>query len=184
MRLYLIRHPKPIVAVGTCYGSTDLAVAPEEHIQVAAALGSVLPPRTALFSSPLQRAAQLADHLAQALDCAAPVHDVRLVEMHFGAWEMQMWDQIARAEIDAWTGDMVHYRPGGGENVLQMAQRVLAFHQDMLRSNLDSAAVVCHAGTIRMLLACGRGLSLSDMALHAAQTRHAIDYGEVIVLDY
>lgn len=184
MRLYLVRHPPPIVAAGTCYGSTDLAVAPEDHIRAATALMSVLPPRTALFSSPLQRAAQLADHLAQALDCAAPVHDARLVEMHFGAWEMQAWDKIPRVEVDAWAGDMVQYRPGGGENLLQMAQRVSAFHQDMLQSNRDSAAVICHAGTIRLLLACERGLSLPDMALHAAQTRHAIGYGEVVVLDY
>lgn len=183
MRLYLIRHPQPIVAAGTCYGSTDLAVAQEEHIQVAGALKSVLPARITLFSSPLQRAAQLADHLAQALVCAAPVHDARLVEMDFGAWEMQAWDAIARAEIDAWAGDMVHYRPGGGESVLQMAQRVSAFHQDMQRLHYDDAAVICHAGTIRFLLACGRGLSLTDTALYAARTPYQIGYGEVAILD-
>ena len=29
MRLYLVRHPKPLVAADICYGSTDLAVAAE-----------------------------------------------------------------------------------------------------------------------------------------------------------
>ena len=27
MRLYLVRHPKPVVAPNTCYGRSDLAVA-------------------------------------------------------------------------------------------------------------------------------------------------------------
>ncbi len=183
MRLYLIRHPQPIVVAGTCYGSTDLAVLAEEHIRVTMALKSVLPPRIALFSSPLQRAAELAGHLAQALDCAAPTHDARLVEMDFGAWEMQAWDDIPRNEIDAWADDMVHYRPGGGENVLQMAQRVAAFHDEILQSDHDCAAVICHAGTIRFLLACARGLSLPDIALHAARTPYQIGYGELVILD-
>lgn len=47
--------------------------------------------------------------------------------MGFGAWEMRAWNAIPRAEVDAWAADLLHYRPDGGENVLDMACRVAAF---------------------------------------------------------
>lgn len=183
MRLYLVRHPRPIVALDTCYGRTDLAVAPQEQVRVSSALAPTLPKGAALFSSPLQRCAELADSLADALGCAPVIHDARLVEMNFGDWELRSWNDIPRAEIDAWTNDMAQYRPGGGESVVQMAVRVRAFHDDLIRQRQDCAIVVCHAGTIRLLLACQRGLSTVEMALYAARTPHRIAYGGVIVLD-
>lgn len=178
MRLTLIRHPQPQVAAGICYGSTDLPVAQMQIDQVIAALADQLPARARLYSSPLRRCAEL----AQQLSSAPPVFDDRLAEMHFGAWEMQRWDDIPRAEIDAWAEAPAHYRPGGGESVLQMATRVAAFH-DTLRANAPSdAIIICHAGTIRLLMARHAGLPPADMALRAASTPHNIAYGERIVL--
>ena len=183
MRLYLIRHPKPIVAPDTCYGSSDLAIAPQEHARVSEALISTLPKGIPIYSSPLRRCAELAQAIADALGCAPVIFDARLVEMHFGDWELRAWSDISRMEIDAWASDMVAYRPGGGESVIQMAQRVRAFHDDLLRQRIECAIVVCHAGTIRLSLACQRGLSLAEMASHAAQTPHSIAFGEVLALD-
>lgn len=182
MHLYLVRHPQPLVASDVCYGSTDLAVAPQEHARVASALTVTLPKGVALFSSPLRRCAELAERLVSPLGCAMPKLDARLVEMHFGAWELRTWNDIARCEIDAWANNLVTYRPGGGESVMQMAERVRAFHADVLLTQQDSI-VICHAGTIRMLLACQRNLSPAEMAQYAAQEQHKIAYGEVIVLD-
>jgi alpha-ribazole phosphatase len=184
MRLYLVRHPKPQVAADVCYGSTDLAVAEQELRRALFSLLPDLPQGVPLFSSPLQRCAELADRIAAAYGGAAVTYDARLAEMHFGAWELRPWRDIARAEIDAWADDLIGYRPGGGENVLQMAQRVRAFHDDVMRLPLESAIVVCHAGTIRLLLACRRALPLAGMALYAAQMRHQINYGEVIRVDW
>lgn len=183
MRLHLIRHPKPVVAANTCYGRTDLAVAPPELARVAAALLPLLPRGAPLFSSPLRRCAALAQQLAGPLACSSILFDERLAEIDFGAWEGCCWDTIARAEIDAWAADMAGYRPGGGESVLQMAQRVCAFQAELMQSEQDCAIVVCHAGTIRLLLAQRPGLTVPELALHAAQTPHALDYGAVITLD-
>jgi alpha-ribazole phosphatase len=182
MHLYLVRHPQPLVASDVCYGSTDLTVAPQEHARVASALTATLPKGAALFSSPLRRCAELAERLVDPLRCAMLKLDARLVEMHFGGWELRAWNDIARCEIDAWANDLVAYRPGGGESVMQMAERVRAFHADVLSTQQD-CIVICHAGTIRMLLACQRNLSPAEMAQYAAQERHKIAYGEVIVLD-
>lgn len=171
MKLILVRHPQPDVAPGVCYGSTDLAIAPGQLEQVLAALQ--LPAGLPIYSSPLRRCAELAARLSP-----APRYDARLAEMHFGAWEMQPWDAIPRADIDAWAADMVHYRPGGGESVLQTAARIAAFYDDLS----GDAIVICHAGAMRLLLARHAGLPPAEMALQAARTAHQIPYGSTLVL--
>ncbi len=65
MRLFLIRHPQPIIAKGLCYGRTDLDVTDDEVKQVAERLISNLPRKAALYSSPLQRCAKLAQFLTR-----------------------------------------------------------------------------------------------------------------------
>ncbi len=178
MRLILVRHPRPLVAAGLCYGSTDLAVAPDELARAHAALTATLPSDLPVFSSPLERCAGLARRLAG----AAARFDPRLVEMDFGRWEMRAWDDIPRAEVDDWAADLAGYRPGGGETVLEVAARVSAFHADLERAGTASAIVLCHAGTMRLLAACHAGMAPPDMARHAAATPHAIAYGASITL--
>lgn len=182
MRLYLVRHPKPLVEPGICYGSTDLAVPAEEEARMAASLTAGLPQRAPIFSSPLRRCAGLAARLAQALDSRSVTHDARLAEMHFGGWEMRRWEDIPRAQIDAWADDVAAYRPGGGENVIEVARRVRAFHDQLRNDGIEDAVVVCHAGTIRLLLANRHGLSPAETALLAAQAEHRIGFGEVIAI--
>ena len=184
MRLYLIRHPQPEVAPGICYGSTDLSVSQHEHASVLSALTLVLPKNAPVFSSPLRRCAELAARLASALGAADVIHDARLVEMHFGDWEMRAWDEIPRVEVDAWFGDLAAYRPGGGETLSEMAQRIRAFQDDLLRLEHEHAIVVCHAGTIRLLQACRPDLSLAEMARAAAAIPRKIAFGETLVVDW
>jgi alpha-ribazole phosphatase len=182
MRLILIRHPQPDVVPGICYGRTDLAVTPTQLELALAALLPTLPAALPVYASPLQRCAVLATRLAQ-----HPVYDERLVEMDFGAWEMQPWASIPRAEVDAWAADLSNYRPGDGESVLQMAERIAAFYADLQRQ-LDQengqAIVVCHAGTMRLLSACHAGLAPPDMALQAASAPHHLPYGAALILPH
>lgn len=181
MRLYLVRHPQPLVDQDRCYGATDLALAPLALETVTANLMLNLPQGLEIISSPLQRCAQLAQMLAEKRTCALRL-DARLVEMNFGHWEMQTWDQIARTEIDAWADDVVNYRVGAGESVLQMARRVADFYHDICRQQQDQI-VICHAGTMRLLIACQRGFGLQDAARYAASKPQPIAYGAVICLD-
>ena len=78
MQLYLIRHPRPDVAPGLCYGRSDLTLA-EDAAVVAAALRSLLPGNVPVFSSPLTRCRLLAEALHP-----APQFDSRLLELDFG----------------------------------------------------------------------------------------------------
>ena len=59
LELYLVRHPKPSVAAGLCYGISDLPVA-QDPATCAARLRPLLPDSARMISSPLQRARLLA----------------------------------------------------------------------------------------------------------------------------
>jgi alpha-ribazole phosphatase len=186
MQLILVRHPQPLVAPGICYGRTDLAVAQEQMALALATLTCTLPRGLPLYSSPLRRCAGLAAQLAPRLQSLAPLLDDRIAEMDFGAWEMRQWDAIPRADIDAWAADLPNYRPGGAESVLQMANRIAAFHADLQRQLgvNGSAIVICHAGAMRLLSACHDGLAPLEMAVQAAQTPHQIPYGATLILPH
>lgn len=185
MRLTLVRHPAPAIAPGLCYGSSDVAVTPQSCDGALAALAGALPrDASAIYSSPLQRCGALAIPLAAQLGLSPPRRDARLAEMDFGAWELRRWDDIPLTEIDAWAADLVHYPPGGGETVLQVARRVAAFLEALRRQRTASAIVVCHAGTMRLLAALRDHESVEAAALQAAATPHRIDYGGVLTLQF
>jgi alpha-ribazole phosphatase len=173
MTLYLVRHPQPDVAPGLCYGASDVPVTETELARVQS--GLTLPRDLPVYASPLQRCALLAERLAP----GRVTYDARLAEMDFGAWELRAWSDIPRADVDAWTADLLHYRPGGAENVLDVARRVHAFRIEL---RMPHALVVCHAGTIRLLAALHGGAPLEQAARQAAQTPHRIGYGDVVVL--
>lgn len=141
MQLYLIRHPQPEVAAGLCYGRTDLALrAPWSAEGVAGRLPAGLP----VFSSPLRRCAEFATALSP-----HAAMDPRLTELDFGAWEMQAWDDIPRAQIDAWTADPLGFKGHGGESVAQMQARV----RHALAELEGPCAWVTHAGVMKLVLA-------------------------------
>lgn len=148
MILYLIRHPKPAIEAGICYGRLDCRA--EEVIAVAKALQPRLPRGIPLWSSPLCRCRELAEKLHP-----SPLIDERLVEMHFGSWEGQCWDDIPRAELDAWAADVAGYAPPGGESPRQLQRRALDFVASLA---VPEAVIVTHAGVIRTLLAYWQGL--------------------------
>lgn len=179
MRLYLVRHPKPDVPAGHCYGRTDLPAMDDDIARVLTALKARgLPGAMPVHASPLKRSAVLAHRLS-----SAPIFDARLAEMDFGAWELRHWDDIARSEIDAWSADLLDYRPGDGESVMLVATRVAAFLAEIGRAGHAEVLVICHAGTMRLLHALAAGGTLIDCALRAASTPHGIGYGEVMVLE-
>lgn len=183
MRLYLVRHARPIVDAGVCYGSSDLAADEGHQRQVLAELVRALPRDIRVVSSPLRRCLGLAEGLSRALQLPEPVVDARLVEMDFGSWELQPWATIPREEIDAWAANLANYRPGGGECLIDVARRVRSFHDDILRSAHPAAVVIAHAGTIRLMLAAAQVDSAVAMVNMAAANPNHVAYGELTTLD-
>ena len=152
MPLILIRHTRPAVAEGICYGMTDLSLAPTFE-EEAARIIEALPPAERLVASPLRRCRLLAERIGAARNLA-PVIDARLREMDFGVWEGVPWASIPRAELDAWAADFLHARPHGGESVHMLRERAGAALDDYRRSGL-SHVVVTHAGVIKAARAHG-----------------------------
>ena len=148
MILHLIRHPRPLVDPGICYGRLDIEA--ENAVSLAARLRDELAPGLPVWSSPLRRCRTLAELLHP-----QPTLDDRLVEMNFGTWEGCRWEAIPRAELDAWVVDVAGYAPPDGESPRMLQQRALAFVAGL---DVPEAVVVTHAGVIRVLLAHWRGL--------------------------
>ncbi|MCJ0764943.1 histidine phosphatase family protein [Variovorax terrae] len=149
MRLWLIRHARPQVDSGVCYGRLDLPADAAATSQAAHALADALPAGLAVITSPLQRCRQLADALLARRPDLGARSDARLAEMDFGAWEGRAWDAIPRAELDAWTGQFAQYRAGGtGESVHQFMERVAAALEEA-RSGAQDRAWITHAGVIK-----------------------------------
>lgn len=152
MGLVLLRHTKPDIADGTCYGSTDLKPGVKFTIEAEAALKNLPWKADQILSSPLVRCARLADHISAAHDTAATFHN-GLKEMDFGVWEGLRWDNVPIDELNQWANDLLYARPHGGESVHQMQQRALSVleAEDAWRDD-TATLVVTHAGVIRAVL--------------------------------
>lgn len=152
MQLFLIRHPAPQVAPGTCYGRSDLPLA-ADVTAAAARIAPQLPGGLTLYTSPLQRCRLLADALHP-----MPVRDARLQEMDFGEWELTPWQAIQREALDGWAADPLGYAPPGGESVAALQARVHGFVTELRGLGIGAATLVTHAGVIKALAGLERRL--------------------------
>lgn len=181
MILHLVRHPKPIVPAGTCYGRLDV---PAEGVEAdAGRLRNLLPAGLPVWTSPLVRCRRLAECLHP-----APRVEARLAEMHFGDWEGRTWDEIGAAALDAWAADVAGFTPPGGESALDLQARVLAGIGGILEEAGNGEAIlVTHAGVMRMLVAHWQGLPPGEWLRlafgYGMVTTVAVDTGKATVLE-
>ena len=152
MQLFLIRHPRPLIDAGICYGQLDVDC--EDPQPIAEQLKALLPKDTPVISSPLQRARKLA--LALNLNARS---DQRLSEINFGQWEGQPWGNIKREDLDAWAADVLNFTPPGGESVTDLQHRAIDFVSTLEGSRV---ALVTHAGILRALVGHYRQLPVSQ----------------------
>lgn len=147
MEVYLIRHPKPLVEKGICYGQTDLDLAPGWQDAVAG-VQALVPPLERIYTSPLKRCLLAAAHLAQ----KEPLVDPDLAELNFGQWEGKPWSQLPEEEVRPWSEDLLHKAPPGGESGMDLARRRRRF-VDRLKAADEDTVIFTHTGWIRTLLA-------------------------------
>lgn len=167
--IVLLRHTR-VKAEGICYGRAGVPLA-RTFAREAAAVRAQLPFAPAVvWTSPAARCRQLATTLH-----AGEVRvDGRLWELDFGAWEGRKWDDVPRAEIDAWAEDYVRRSPPGGESFLQVAARVADFRAELAARGERRVVVVTHGGVIRAWLCALEGRPLTD-----AWAR-PVDFGAVV----
>ncbi|AOJ32293.1 alpha-ribazole phosphatase [Burkholderia metallica] len=151
MDVVLIRHPAVGVEPGICYGRSDVPLAASAGAGAQAVRERLSACRAPLpeqvWTSPLTRCASVAERLAHA--CDVPLRcDAGWQEMDFGAWELQRWDDIGRAALDAWAADLMHACAHGGESVARFAARIARQADAVARFGRPQWAVT-HAGVIR-----------------------------------
>lgn len=170
--MILLRHTRPAVATGVCYGRTELALAaPGTDIPNAlAVVGRV----AAVYSSPSARCRELAGQLA-ARDGVPLIPDSRLCELDFGRWEGRRWNDIPRAAIDAWAADPWGYAPGDGETLSDLWLRVAQFRTE-IGDDAAPIAVVSHHGPLRVLAAQIHGRDWRSI------WKFSFGFGECLVL--
>lgn len=146
MKLWLIRHAPVLLPAGICYGASDVLADDAASLNAAQQAAEQLPLGLPVRVSGLQRAQQLANHLAALRpDLPVAIVDARLNEMNFGCWEMQPWDAVPQAAFDAWLAAFDHHCFGGVESTHRVLQRVGKALQNMQGNELW----ITHAGIIR-----------------------------------
>ncbi len=162
MQILLIRHPKPEITAGICYGSSDVTAQADALSVAFAWLDRYLPEDAEIIASPLSRCAQLAAQLRLRGQRTLKL-DARLAERCCGAWELQSWDCIPRAEIDAWATNFMDYKAPGAESVRQLQIRVLAAWESYsVKTKSQTRVLLTHAGPIQVLLAHLTGANLGS----------------------
>jgi len=112
-------------------------------------------PIASLWASDLSRARETAEIAGAALGLR-PLLDWRLREGARGRWEGSLMEDVERAEPElyaAWMRDDPTFRFPGGETLREQQQRVLASLHDIRAHGPLPALVVCHGGSIRVMLA-------------------------------
>jgi broad specificity phosphatase PhoE len=107
-----------------------------------------------LWSSDLMRALTTAQIVGERLGLQPRV-DPRLREANRGRWEGRTFEEVAREEPDryeAWTRAPEGWRFPGGESLREQQDRVTASVEDARRAGDLPALVICHGGSIRVML--------------------------------
>jgi len=153
MIVYLIRHTRLKVIPDLCYGQSEMELLDWHFERTVKRLKKqvLLLPRDTIYSSPLKRCVILAKALSKG-PCRVKV-DHRLMELNFGQWEMQDWNNIDDQQMLKWSEDMVNGQLPGGESYAQLYQRAGDFWQFLLQMNHEQTAVCTHGGIIKALLA-------------------------------
>ncbi len=169
--LYLVRHLRPTIDSGICYGWTDVPAQVDANAatDIAHKLGEV----RALHSSSLTRCANLARALGGQLNLEVVVNDA-LKELNFGQWEMKTWDDIGAQAIDDWIASG-YEATHSGESLTEFDARVERWAREQ-NPQLD-IAVVTHAGVIRSFLRTFSAISLEE------SLAYPIAFGEIVTCE-
>jgi alpha-ribazole phosphatase len=147
MIIHLIRHTTPNIKPGICYGQTDLSLADSFEQEADTVLSKLRDQYDVVYTSPLQRCAQLAAKLTS----ERCISDDRLMEYDFGDWELLPWGDFKSDAAQSWMNNFVDQPAPNGDSMLSMQARVNQFWRELLESKHSSAALVTHAGVQRLI---------------------------------
>jgi broad specificity phosphatase PhoE len=108
-----------------------------------------------VVASPVLRARESGEILAERL--GVPLEEEPgFAEMEFGTWDGLTFDEVAsahRPELERWLGS-IEERPGGGESLLMVQERVLAALDRVLARHAGRTVVIAsHVTPIKVVVA-------------------------------
>ena len=152
MRLYLLRHGQTEWNIeGKIQGKTDIPLN-ETGLRQARCLAEGMREReiSAVYSSPLLRAAQTAEILAEEKGLSVSVLP-ELREVDFGLWEGRSWTEVDaefHEDFRRWEENPAEYMPTGGESRESCRERCRAAMEQILAGTVTDAAIVAHGGIL------------------------------------
>lgn len=152
MRLYLLRHGQTEWNIeGKIQGKTDIPLN-ETGLRQARCLAEGMRERKigAVYSSPLMRAAQTAEILAEEKGLSVSVLP-ELREVDFGLWEGRSWTEVDaefHEDFRRWEENPAEYMPTGGESRESCRERCRAAMEQILAGAVTDAAIVAHGGIL------------------------------------
>ena len=156
MRHAPVENPERLV-----YGRSDMQADLSDEKKLRAVARHL--PRDAVWvTSHLSRTLDTALKLQELFDeDVTPTRESGLAEQHFGAWELQHWNDLPKGETTKFWTDFARQQPPNGESFSDVVERVGPVFDRLNRywAGRDIVAVI-HGGTIRAVLANVLGLSL------------------------
>ncbi|MEG0873797.1 MAG: alpha-ribazole phosphatase [Clostridiales bacterium] len=153
-KLYLIRHGETdFNKAKVYYGATDCPLnsnGRKDGEKLAKSFEKI--PIDFIYTSPLIRASETANIIFRGKDIPTQEDD-RIKEMNFGIWEGKYYKDLEGDPIyNEWMENWEDTAPPNGESYNQLAIRVEAFYEDLLKTKSENVAVVCHNAVLMLLL--------------------------------
>ncbi len=165
-----------------CNGHLDIDIT-EKGLEQMRRLSGLLAgkPIAAVYSSDLIRSVRGADLISRGLGLThTPVKTLR--ERAFGEWEGLTAGEIKARYPEgyaAWRGDLLNFRPPGGEGLLDVQARVLPEYRRIVAAHPGrEIAMLLHGGVNRVILADALGLPSVNLF------RIDQSFGALNIIDY
>ncbi|WP_316842587.1 alpha-ribazole phosphatase [Pedobacter gandavensis] len=171
MEVYVIRHTAVAVEKGICYGQYDVPLADSASQDINELLAKLPDDFDQVYSSPSSRCQLLASRITQHV----PECESRLMEMNFGDWEHQKWNDMDQEALGIWMADFVNEKAPSGESLTILFNRVQGFIEEIRKQEFKKIAIVTHAGVIRCIWAYLLDIPLQNVF------KIPVDYGNGLI---
>jgi broad specificity phosphatase PhoE len=174
-RWWWIRHAPVRTETGWLYGQRDVTCDTSDRASFRA-LAALLPERAVWISSPLKRARQTAEAMAEALGERGPSPPAPAIEPAFIEQDFGKWQGLSYAEIEASLGAArpkfwfapAYFLPPGGESFAAVAERAAGAIRRLTEAHAGRDIVAFgHGGGVRAALALALDLD-PELALRFA----------------
>ncbi|OHW61838.1 alpha-ribazole phosphatase [Andreesenia angusta] len=156
MKIILVRHGETVANENKIFsGWTDYPLTERGRVQCVS-LGRCLEKYEnidRIYASPLLRAKTTASYIAKSLKKGIIIKP-ELKEINFGLFEKKTSGEIMaefKEDWEAWNRDYVHFKLPGGENLVELKERVVPFIDGLIERDED-CIVVTHGAVIQTVI--------------------------------